>query len=150
MTSYASAAASLTNALHLSWPPIAVCLAASVPDGIPHYTGPKLPAGCVFWQEASKGVFTTSANDHNLCAIGIPTGSLTTQGQSYLQVVSFGRKRPREFSPLQPTTTISALSGCTRTILRPASQRTQIGRMSSRCSPSWATSAQTKYLAFQF
>ena len=41
MTSYASAAASLTNALHLSWPPIAVCLAASVPDGIPHYTRSK-------------------------------------------------------------------------------------------------------------
>ena len=38
MTSYASAAESLTNALHLSWPPIAVCLADSVPDGIPHYT----------------------------------------------------------------------------------------------------------------
>ena len=78
MTSYASAAVSLTNALHLSWPPIAVCLADSVPDGIPHYTGSKLPAGCVFWQEASKGVFTTSANDHNLCAIGMHTHNLET------------------------------------------------------------------------
>ena len=109
MTSYASAAESLTNALHLSWPPIAVCLADSVPDGIPHYTGSKLPAGCVFWQEASKGV-----------------------------------------SPLQPTTTISALSGCTRTILRPVRSEDTDRRMPSRCSPSWATSAQTKYPAFQF
>ena len=78
MTNYASAAESLTNALHLSWPPIAVCLADSVPDGVPHYTGPRLPAGCVFWQEASKGAFTTSANDHNLCAIGMHTHNLET------------------------------------------------------------------------
>ena len=33
MTDYASAAESLTKALHLSWPPIALCLADSVPDG---------------------------------------------------------------------------------------------------------------------
>ena len=81
MTDYASAAESLTKALHLSWPPIALCLADSVPDGVPHYTGPRLPAGCVFWQEASRGVFATSAHDHNLCAIGMHTHNLET-GQS--------------------------------------------------------------------
>ena len=78
MTNYASAAESLTNALDLGWPPIAVCLADSIPAGVPHYTGPRLPAGCVFWQEASKGVFATSADDHNLCAIGMHTHNLET------------------------------------------------------------------------
>ena len=78
MTNYASTAESLTNALHLGWPPIAVCLADSVPDGVPHYAGPRLPAGCVFWQKASKGAFATSANDHNLCAIGMHTHNLET------------------------------------------------------------------------
>ena len=78
MTDYAAAAESLTKALHLSRPPIAVCLADSVPHGVPHYTGPRLPAGCVFWQEASRRVFATSAHDHNLCAIGMYTHNLET------------------------------------------------------------------------
>ena len=78
MTDYAAVAESLTKALRLSWPPIAVCLADSVPEGVPRYTGQRLPAGCVFWQEASKGAFATSAEDHNLCAIGMHTHNLET------------------------------------------------------------------------
>ena len=78
MTDYASTAESLTKDLNLNWPPIAVCLADSVPQGVPHYAGPRLPAGCVFWQEASKRVFATSARDHNLCAIGMHTHNLET------------------------------------------------------------------------
>jgi len=66
----------LTERLHLSQPPIAVCLADSVPAGVELWTG-HAPAGCRFWQEAASRVFATSPGDHRLCAIGQYTHNLS-------------------------------------------------------------------------
>ena len=69
-------AAQLVASLELSLPPIAVALRDAVPDGIPEFNG-SVPAGCVFWQEAAKRTFTTSARHHALCSIGIHTMNLS-------------------------------------------------------------------------
>jgi uncharacterized protein (DUF169 family) len=66
---------SLTTSLDLKQPPIAVLLAEAMPAGVANWTG-SAPAGCRFWQEAARGVFATSARDHDLCAIGIYTHHL--------------------------------------------------------------------------
>lgn len=71
----ASLARDLTASLRLSQPPIAVCFADSVPDGVRVHTG-SVPAGCRFWQEAAQGVFVTVSADHDLCSIGIYTHNL--------------------------------------------------------------------------
>jgi uncharacterized protein (DUF169 family) len=69
---YSQIAGSLTQSLSLRQPPVAISFADSVPSGISHYAG-KVPAGCRFWEEAAGASFATSADDHNLCAIGIYT-----------------------------------------------------------------------------
>ncbi|HLK62819.1 MAG TPA: DUF169 domain-containing protein [Bryobacteraceae bacterium] len=75
MKSYSEIARSLTDSLHLTQPPVAVCLADQVPAGVDSWSG-HAPAGCRFWQEAAKRVFATSAADHALCSIGLYTHSL--------------------------------------------------------------------------
>jgi uncharacterized protein (DUF169 family) len=75
MPSYASLAQSLTEALRLERPPIAVCFADALPAGVKPFAG-SVPAGCRFWQEAEKGVFATEARDHELCGVGIFTHNL--------------------------------------------------------------------------
>ncbi len=75
MSSFASVAETLTDSLHLSEPPIAICFTDSVPAGVQTFSG-SVPAGCRFWQEAAKQVFATQANQHDLCSIGIYTHNL--------------------------------------------------------------------------
>jgi uncharacterized protein (DUF169 family) len=75
MPSFETIARSLTSALDLSIPPIAVSFADSSPPGVTAYRG-SVPAGCRFWQEAATRVFATVASDHELCAIGVYTHSL--------------------------------------------------------------------------
>jgi hypothetical protein len=58
-TDYAAIARTLTDALQLGLPPIAVCLTHTPPPGVPVFRG-RVPAGCVFWQEAARGAFVTS------------------------------------------------------------------------------------------
>lgn len=70
-----SVAQILTESLKLSQPPIAVAFAGSVPPGVQTFSG-AVPAGCRFWQEAAKGVFATTVNQHDLCSIGIYTHNL--------------------------------------------------------------------------
>jgi len=65
----------LSESLKLTQPPIAVCLAGSVPQGVELWSGHS-PAGCRFWQEAASRVFATSAEDHSLCSIGLYTHNL--------------------------------------------------------------------------
>ena len=65
----------LTAALELSLPPIAAAFPDAVPDGVPEFDG-TVPAGCVFWQEAARRTFATSAGHHALCSIGIHTLNL--------------------------------------------------------------------------
>jgi uncharacterized protein (DUF169 family) len=75
MPSFESIALSLTNALDLSMPPIAISFSDTAPDGVSAYRG-AVPAGCRFWQEAATRVFATVPADHELCAIGVYTHRL--------------------------------------------------------------------------
>lgn len=74
-THYPSLARALTEALGLALPPVAVCLTDAIPAGVPAFAG-RVPAGCVFWQEAARGPFATSPADHDLCGIGTFTHNL--------------------------------------------------------------------------
>jgi uncharacterized protein (DUF169 family) len=75
MPSYSEISHSLTDHLHLTQPPVAVCFADNVPAGVPAWSGHS-PAGCRFWQEAASRVFATSSADHGLCSIGQYTHNL--------------------------------------------------------------------------
>lgn len=75
MPSRSELAKTLAESLNLKQPPIAICLTDAIPAGVPGWSGHS-PAGCRFWQEAANGVFATSANDHNLCSIGLYTHNL--------------------------------------------------------------------------
>ena len=75
MTSTQDLAQTLTEALQLSLPPIAVSFADAVPEGIAAYDG-LVPAGCRFWQEAATRVFATVPRDHELCSVGMYTHHL--------------------------------------------------------------------------
>ena len=68
-------AAQLSESLQLSLPPVALAFVDETPPGIAHYDE-VAPAGCYFWQEAAQRVFSTSAKDHELCAIGVHTHNL--------------------------------------------------------------------------
>ena len=70
-------ARTLRESISLASPPIAICFADKVPEGVTHWTD-RVPAGCRFWQEAASQVFATSASDHGLCAIGMFTHNLET------------------------------------------------------------------------
>jgi uncharacterized protein (DUF169 family) len=65
----------LIDALGLGLPPIAVSLTDHAPPGVAAFAG-RVPAGCVFWQEATRRTFVTSPRDHDLCAIGTFTHNL--------------------------------------------------------------------------
>lgn len=71
----------LAESVSLTLPPVAVCFADDVPEGVNNWPG-HAPAGCRFWQEAATAVFATSPDDHGLCSIGMFTHNLqTTPGQ---------------------------------------------------------------------
>ena len=82
MSLHSDVAARLESSLKLALPPISVCITNEVPEGIPHFSG-KAPAGCLFWQEAAKGPFFTSTEDHELCAIGVHTHHMADPSPSY-------------------------------------------------------------------
>jgi uncharacterized protein (DUF169 family) len=81
MSSYNEIAGTLTESLHLTQPPIAVCMADEVPVGVELWSG-RSPAGCRFWQEAADRVFATSAADHAQCSIGQYTHNLDMSAAS--------------------------------------------------------------------
>ena len=74
---WSSHAATLTAAIHLRQPPVAICFADEVPPGVPMWNG-SAPAGCRFWEEGTRAVFATRPVDHDLCAIGTYTHNLET------------------------------------------------------------------------
>ncbi len=78
---YPTVSASLTRALSLRLPPIAVSLTDEVPAGVPAHEG-RVAAGCMFWERATRGTFATSAPDHELCAIGVHTHALAEPSPS--------------------------------------------------------------------
>ena len=72
---YQQIAATLSECLNLKQPPVAVSFTATAPDAVAPHEG-RVAAGCVFWQESTRGAFVTSAEDHSLCAIGVHTHNL--------------------------------------------------------------------------
>ncbi len=68
-------ARTITDSLTLTKPPVAICFADAVPEGVKLFSG-VVPAGCRFWQEAAEGVFATEASHHELCSIGGYTHNL--------------------------------------------------------------------------
>jgi uncharacterized protein (DUF169 family) len=75
MPSFSEISGMLSQYLHLTQPPIAVCMTDTLPAGVAAWAGHS-PAGCRFWQEAATRVFATSAADHSLCSIGQYTHNL--------------------------------------------------------------------------
>jgi len=75
MTNYAILAQTLQDALHLSQPPIAVCMTDHAPATVP-LPATQVPAGCAFWGQAAHGPLATSAKDHELCSVGIYTHNM--------------------------------------------------------------------------
>ncbi|MYH63066.1 MAG: hypothetical protein F4148_15350 [Caldilineaceae bacterium SB0675_bin_29] len=82
MSNNITQAEQLKESLHLSLPPVAVAFTDDLPTGIASYEE-VAPAGCYFWQEASQKVFSTSAMDHELCAIGVHTHNLAGASASH-------------------------------------------------------------------
>jgi uncharacterized protein (DUF169 family) len=75
MTLFATFAETLTQALKLEQPPVAVAFLDQVPEGVKTFSG-TAPAGCRFWQEAATQVFATLPQQHDLCSIGMYTHHL--------------------------------------------------------------------------
>jgi len=80
-TPWSEAAASLTAALRLATPPIAITFCDSAPAGVAPFDTPmpepapdgrtgRVPAGCVFWTKAVERTFSTVAQDHANCSVG--------------------------------------------------------------------------------
>jgi uncharacterized protein (DUF169 family) len=96
-TDWRARAATLSDALHLTSPPIAITFAESPPADVPAFDGPmppalpdgrtgRVPAGCVFWIEAATKTFSTVPEDHGNCSVGsvthglIPLSEAATRG----------------------------------------------------------------------
>ena len=65
--SWESLAGDLTDSLQLAQPPIAIAFVDQAPEGVPPYAG-SAPAGCYFWQEASRRVFAVTATGERALA----------------------------------------------------------------------------------
>ena len=68
-------AKTLSDALHLALPPVAMKFADVAPADVPMFAE-TAAAGCQFWQHAAARSFVTTARDHELCAIGTFTHNL--------------------------------------------------------------------------
>ena len=77
---WAGLAGALTDALHLTTPPLAITF-GEPPAGVRSFDAPmppatedgrtgRVPAGCVFWTHATEATFTTVAADHGNCSVG--------------------------------------------------------------------------------
>jgi uncharacterized protein (DUF169 family) len=98
----------LSRAISLRLPPVAVCLVDELPSGVPAFAG-RVAAGCRFWQEAATQAFATEAADHASCAIGTYTHNLaspspqhdTDRSNALEAFASLGYVRPEDL-PLIP------------------------------------------------
>jgi uncharacterized protein (DUF169 family) len=85
MTSdWATLADGLERVLHPTAPPIAITFSAEPPAGVAAHDGPvpeptpdgrtgRVAAGCVFWMQSTDRTFTTVAEDHGNCSVGMMT-----------------------------------------------------------------------------
>ncbi|HET9529205.1 MAG TPA: DUF169 domain-containing protein [Blastocatellia bacterium] len=79
----------LDSLLKLQSPPLAITFSDTAPEGVKAFdaampepmpdgrTG-RVPAGCVFWVEATNKTFTTAPEDHGNCSVGSLTHGLKT------------------------------------------------------------------------
>jgi uncharacterized protein (DUF169 family) len=74
---FAAVAETLTKALGLEQPPVAISFADVLAEGVPAHSG-RVPAGCRFWEDGAAAAFSTTASDHYSCAIGVYTHNLQT------------------------------------------------------------------------
>ena len=82
MGKYRQQAQQLQDSLQLVLAPVAVCFSDEVPAGVAPYPGNDIAAGCEFWERASNSVFSTSAENHALCSIGVYTHNLADAPES--------------------------------------------------------------------
>lgn len=82
MSQYKTLSNQLEDVLELSSSPVAISFHDVLPENIPSFER-TVPAGCVFWEEGSKGIFVTSTQDHELCAIGVHTHHLSAPSKNY-------------------------------------------------------------------
>jgi uncharacterized protein (DUF169 family) len=89
MTDWKTLASEIHSLLGLQSPPLAITFSQDALEGVSFYEGAtpepltdgrtgKVPAGCVFWIEATKGTFTTKPEDHGNCSVGSLTHGLKT------------------------------------------------------------------------
>ena len=82
-------AESLSKALHLAVPPIAISFEDQLPAGVAAFDEPmsepaadgrrgRVPAGCVFWVRAVERTFATAPEDHGNCSVGRYTHGLAS------------------------------------------------------------------------
>jgi uncharacterized protein (DUF169 family) len=125
--SYSQLANRLSTSLKLRQAPVAVSFSDSVPAGMRAHEG-RVPAGCRFWQDATRGAFVTSSADHDLCAIGIHTHNLqsspalqTDLMDAFKVFADLSYVRPQDVAAIpvlksQPAVVIySPLTSCTAT-----------------------------------
>jgi uncharacterized protein (DUF169 family) len=91
-TRWTELADSLSRALALASPPLAISFSDAPPAGVPAFDAPmpapmpdgrtgRVPAGCVFWMEAAERTFSTVAEDHGNCSVGSMTHGFKTLGE---------------------------------------------------------------------
>lgn len=84
---WTTSAAELDSLLKLQSPPLAISFSMEAPAGAAPFDAPmpkptsdgrtgRVPAGCVFWIEASARTFTTEPQDHANCSVGSLTHGL--------------------------------------------------------------------------
>ena len=82
-------AETLSKALHLAVPPIAISFEEQAPPAVPAFDEPmsepaadgrrgRVPAGCVFWVRAAERTFATAPEDHGNCSVGRFTHGLAS------------------------------------------------------------------------
>jgi uncharacterized protein (DUF169 family) len=76
MENYAELAHDLVDLLRLDLVPVSISFSDAPPAGVKEFDG-QAPAGCRFWEDATTSSFTTSAFNHELCAIGVHTHNLS-------------------------------------------------------------------------
>ncbi len=81
MKSYGEVSRQLVDALDLEHRPIAISVSDAVPAGVPAHEG-AVPAGCSFWQKASRGPFATVPTDHENCVVGMHTHGLALETEA--------------------------------------------------------------------
>ncbi|MFQ5596867.1 MAG: DUF169 domain-containing protein [Nitrospiria bacterium] len=77
-------ASQLETILELPVSPIAISFCETIPEDIPAFEN-TVPAGCAFWEKGAEGVFATSTEDHELCAIGVYTHHMAEPSKTHPQ-----------------------------------------------------------------